>query len=707
MGKAATAAATCGSLLLAVAAVAGAAGGAPAVDDRLLADEADGRNWAAYGRTYDESHASPLAQIDRSNVRRLGLAWSLDVPDVNNGATVPLAVDGVLYFTIGQSLVHAVDAATGKLLWRFDPEVTKVAGRKLRYTWGPRGIAYWKGRVYVGTTDGRLIAVDARTGQPAWSVQTVDKDDALTITGAPRAFRDLVIIGNAGSEWGPSRGYVTAYDAATGAQKWRFHIIPGNPANGFENAAMAMAAKTWNGDWWNRGGGGQVWNAITYDPEFDRVYLGTGNGAPWNQKLRSPGGGDNLFLCSIVALDAKTGQYVWHYQTVPGETWDYNSAMDIQLATLTIDGRPRQVILHAPKNGFFYVIDRATGKPISAEKFAKVTWAERIDLQTGRPVENPAARFDDGEELVWPSTLGAHNWQPMSWNRWTGLVYIPTLAMPGMFSDRTIDRATWRARASELNTGLDVGTGDAPEDAGTSALLAWDPLRQRKVWEVKTPGFWNGGTMTTAGLLVFQGLADGRFNAHDATTGEVLWSFDAKMGITGAPITFEAGGRQYVSVVVGWGAAGPAYLGSLTAQHGWQARRHPHRVLTFVLDGAAELPYTPPPERATPIDDPAFVVDAAAAKAGESLYARRCVSCHGLAAVAAGYAPDLRASPVALGIEAFDSVVRGGSLEVRGMPRFDELTPSELAALRHYLRSRARESLAASDRPAATGVVGR
>jgi quinohemoprotein ethanol dehydrogenase len=319
----------------------------------------------------------------------------------------------------------------------------------------------------------------------------------------------------------------------------------------------------------------------------------------------------------------------------------------------------------------------------------------------------PGARYENGEAVVWPSTIGAHNWQPMSWNRWTGLVYIPTLSMPGLFSTKHVDMPNWRAKSLELNTGLDVGTGDAPEDAGTSALLAWDPLRQRKVWEVKTPGFWNGGTMTTAGGLVFQGLANGRFEARDAGTGDLLWSYDAKMGITGAPITYEARGRQYVSVVVGWGAAGPAYLGSLTAQHGWQARKHPHRLLTFVLDGRAQLPYTPPPERATPIDDPTFVVDPIPAKAGEALYAKRCVACHGLAAVAAGYAPDLRASPVPLGLESFESVVRGGSLELRGMPKFDELTTDDLEALRHYLRARARESLAGSAANAAPGVVGR
>lgn len=657
---------------------------------QMIADDSDGRNWPAFGRTYSERHASPLQQIDRENVARLGLAWSMDLPGITNGATVPLAVDGVIYFTVGQSIVHAVEAKTGQLLWRHDPEVTKVAKRKLRITWGPRGIGYWEGKIYVGTTDGRLIAIDARTGTQAWSVQTVDPGNELTITGPPRIFNGKVIIGNAGSEFGANRGYVTAYDADTGKQAWRFWIVPGNPADGFENSAMERAAKTWTGEWWKLGGGGQAWNAMTYDPKYNRVYIGTGNGSPWNRKVRSPGGGDNLFLCSIVALDADTGEYVWHYQTTPGDTWDYNSSMDITLATLEVGGKPRPVILHAPKNGFFYVIDRETGKLLSAEKFGKVTWAERIDLATGRPVEVPGARYENAPALVWPSTMGVHNWQPMSFNEQTGFVYMPTLEMASQFDDRDVDPARFAMQSTKLNTGLNMPVGDAPADAGKSALLAWDPVRQRAAWSVPTPGLWNGGTMTSRGGLVFQGQSDGRFNAYDASTGTLLWSFDAKMGITGAPITFEHGGKQYVSVVVGWGGSAPAFFGSLAAQHGWQARVHPHRLLTFVLDGRAALPDTPLPVQVTPVDDPAFVVDAVQAKAGGVLFAQRCIVCHGLGAVAAGYAPDLRASPVALDPGAFAAVVQQGGLEVAGMPRFEELEAAELDQLRHYLRARAR-----------------
>ena len=353
--------------------------GASTIDDAALANEADGSDWPAFGRTFSEQRFSPLRQIDAENVARLGLVWSLDLPGVINVASQPLAVAGVVYFAVGQSVVHAVDARTGKLLWRHDPEVAKVAGPKLRAAWGSRGLAFYRDKVYVGTLDGRLLALSAATGEPVWSVLTVERDDARFISGAPRVFDGKVLIGHGGADHGPVRGYVTAYDAETGRLLWRFHIVPGDPAQGFENAAMETAARTWTGEWWKHGGGGTVWNAITYDPEFDRVYLGTGNGAPWNQKIRSPGGGDNLFLCSVLALDADTGEYRWHYQTTPGETWDYNSAMDMLLATLPIDGKPRKLLLHAPKNGFFYVIDRETGKLVSAEKIGKATWALRVD----------------------------------------------------------------------------------------------------------------------------------------------------------------------------------------------------------------------------------------------------------------------------------------------------------------------------------------
>jgi quinohemoprotein ethanol dehydrogenase len=503
------------------------------VDNTSLANEADGDNWSGYGRTFSEQRFSPLDQVNRNTVRRLGLAWSYEFSDIWNVSSQPLAVDGVVYVAVGYSVVHAFDGASGKLLWRYDPH---VGLEKMRFAWGIRGLAFWQGKVYVGVQDGRLIALDAKHGQLLWETSTTEPGDNRYITGAPRVFNNKVLIGHGGADFGGVRGYVTAYDTETGRQVWRFYLVPGDPAKGFEDSAMAMAAKSWTGQWWKDGGGGTAWNAMTYDPELNRVYIGTGNGSPWNRKLRSPGGGDNLFLCSIVALDADTGQYVWHYQTNPGESWDFNSVMDLVLATLDIGGRPRKVLLHAPKNGFFYVIDRMTGKLISAEKIAKVTWAERIDLATGRPVEVRGARYEDGEILMWPGSAGAHNWQPMAFSPDTHWVYIPARELPGYYNDKGLTPQTWNPQ--ELPLGINAFFDDVPKAAGSSSLLAWDPVQQKQVWRQPTPGLTNGGVIVTHGGLVFQGHADGRFVAYDASVGDEVWNRDMGVGTQAAPITY-------------------------------------------------------------------------------------------------------------------------------------------------------------------------
>ncbi|MCK5769257.1 PQQ-dependent dehydrogenase, methanol/ethanol family [Algiphilus sp.] len=667
-----------------------------AVDQAALADTADGSNWAAWGRTFDEQRYSPLDQIDRDSVGRLGLAWSRELNDVWNMSSQPLAVDGVIYAAVGYSEVYALDAVSGELLWTYDPEVDP---KKMRMAWGIRGLAFWKGRVYVGVQDGRLIAIDAETGKPEWSVLTTEPGDNRYITGAPRVFNDTVIIGHGGADFGHVRGYVTAYDTETGEQRWRWHTVPGNPADGFENEAMAMAAETWTGEWWQFGGGGTVWNAMTYDPEFNRIYIGTGNGSPWNHKLRSPDGGDNLFLCSVVALDADTGEYVWHYQTTPGESWDFNSAMDMVLADLTIDGEPRKALLHAPKNGFFYVLDREDGALISAEKLGKVTWAEGIDPDTGRPVEVPGARYEDGEALIWPGSGGVHNWHPMAFSPDTGLTYIPTREMPGYYNDEGREPKTWKLTSKDP-MGLKGFYDDIPASAGSSKLEAWNPVTQTRTWEVETPGVVNGGVIVTAGGLVFQGRADGQLQAHDAGTGEALWAYDMGVGTQAAPMTFSVDGRQYVAILAGWGGS-QMLLGSLGAQHGWVGREHPRRLLVFALDGDAELPESPAPGRPEPLPGSDFVVDAAKAEQGKKVFGRLCVICHGTAAIAGGYAPDLRASAVPLSAESFDAIVRDGALLGRGMPDFPELSDAETAALRHYIRQRAEAEPSAWDQVAA------
>lgn len=664
---------------------------AAVIDNAALGNEHSGENWASFSRTYSENRFSPLTQINDKTISRLGLAWSLELPGFASTESNPLAVDGVLYFSVGLTAVHAVDVRSGKLLWRYDSEVAKVAPQKMHFSWGSRGLAFWKGRIYVGTMDGRLIALNAKSGKPSWSVMTVDSSDGRYITGAPRVFNGKVLIGHGGGEFG-ARGYVTAYDAKTGKQLWRFYTVPGNPALGFENKAMEMAAKTWNGKWWKHGGGGTVWNAMTYDPQFNRIYLGTSNGFPWNQKLRSPGGGDNLFLSSIVAIDADSGEYVWHYQVNPGESWDFDAAMDMILATLEIDGHFRKVLMQAPKNGFFYVIDRESGKLISAEKYGKVTWADKIEVETGRPVEVPNIRYESGETLIWPGPMGAHNRQPMAYSPKTLLAYIPTMQLPGYYSDKGVDIPHWDTKSNDSDVGIDSVMTDPPLDAGSSVLQAWDPVLQKPKWKVSTPGVWNGGTIATAGNLVFQGQADGKFKAYAADTGKSLWTFEADNGIVAPPITYFANGKQYVSILTGVGG-GASLLGSLTAQFGWQARIHPRRMLTFALDGKSKLPASPPPQRAVPIDDKKVTLFPELVKAGEDIFGSQCITCHGPSAVSASAAPDLRASRVPLDETAFTQIVRAGLFKLRGMPAFPQLTDQELNALRNYLRSRARHDL--------------
>ncbi len=664
---------------------------ATVVDGGAIADEQQSANWLSYGRTYSEQRYSPLRDIDTGNVAGLKLDWALALEGDRTLLATPIVVDGIMYVSGSFSVVRAVEAASGKVLWTYDPKTLEVAGDRQRIFWDSnRGVAYWKGKVFVATGDGRLNAIDAATGKEVWSAQTIDPKLPMYINGAPRVFRDKVIIGNGGTEVGASRGYVTAYDTETGQQAWRFYVVPGNPADGFEDETQAMAAKTWTGEWWKYGGGGNTWNGFTYDPEFNRIYIGTGNGSPWNQKLRSPGGGDNLFLCSIVALDADTGEYAWHYQTVPGETWDYNSNMDMVLADLTIDGKVVKAMMHAPKNGFFYVLDRATGKLISAEKIGKnVNWATHVDLATGRPVEREGARYEDGEELIWPGPIGVHNWHAMSFNPGTGLVYIPVHELPGMFTDKGINPVTWQSPNFYIDTGVEFLHDDVPTNAGSAALMAWDPIGKKEVWRHELPGSWNAGTLTTAGNLVFQGRVDGKFVAYDATSGAALWTFDAGLGISAPPVTYTVNGEQHIALLVGWGGAGPAIGGSMNRQHGWAYRAQPRHLLSFSLKGQAEMPVMPPPVFPAPIKQSDFEVDPLLAEQGNALWAKHCVLCHGAGAVSGGYAPDLRASTIPLYADALDDVL-GGSRQLAGMPRFTELTAADRKAIQHYIRREAR-----------------
>lgn len=665
--------------------------GSDVVDDAALADEIQGEDWRSFGRTYNEQRFSPLVQVNKSNVSNLAVDWFMELPNDRGLVSTPLVVDGVMYFIGSMNIVRAIDATSGRLLWEYDPLVREYADRRLRVGWDhSRGIAFWRGKVYVATWDGRLNAVDAATGRELWSTMTVDPDVAFYITGAPKAFKNKILIGNGGTENGAARGYVTAYDADTGEQVWRFFIVPGNPSHGFENDAMSMAAETWTGEWWQFGGGGNAWHGFTYDPDLDAVYIGTGNGSPWNRKIRSPNGGDNLFLCSIVALDPDTGEYRWHYQTTPGETWDYNSNMDIVLADLSIDGQMVKALLHAPKNGFFYVIDRKDGRLISAEPFTEVTWASGVDRDTGRPVEVPGARYENEPAAISPGPIGGHSWHAMSFSPLTGLAYIPTIHLAYTFTDEGVDLETWRSPLWRSSTGVSSRrTGSSRSDGVLGTLQAWDPVRQEQVWEVPLEGMWNAGTLATAGDLVFQGRADGNLAAYDGANGEVLWTFDVGSGISAPPITYSVNGRQYVALLVGWGGAMAGVGGPSETAHGWSYGVHPRRLIAFSLSGDVLLPPSPPPMVPVPIPGPHFEVDAGLAQQGAVEFGGVCSACHGPRAVSSGMAPDLRASGATLSATAFENVVRNGRRASDGMPAYPELTDGQLTALRHYIRQQA------------------
>jgi len=663
-----------GAAVAALALLLAGCGAAPDAPDRY--------DWPHHGGQYDEAGYAALEQINAGNVERLGLAWSLDLDGQQSLEATPLAVDGVLYFTGTYGDVFAVSVESGELLWKHEVKVYEHNPRKMNLIFPlNRGCAFSDGRVFSATTDGRLLALDAKTGDEIWSVETVERDDGRYITGAPRAFDGKVIIGQGGGDLG-ERGYVTAYDQKTGKQVWRFYTVPGSPEENAGDPAMEMAAKTWNGEYWKTGTGGTAWHGMTYDPELDQVYIGTGNSGPYDPEKRSPGGGDNLFLVSIVAVDADTGKYKWHYQMNPREAWDYKATAGIVTATVEIDGKPRKVLMQAPTNGFFYVINRETGKLISAEKLGKVTWAERIDLQTGRPVEAPNIRYEAGEVVLWPGPAGAHNWQAMSYNPETGLVYIPYMQM-GM--------SYMRDPHGFLGVSMGPVQSDDPHE-GKGALIAWDPVKQEARWTVWHDWMWNGGTLSTAGNLVFQGTADGWLTAYDADSGEQLWRFYTGLGIIAAPVSYSWKGTQYVSLLVGWaGAKG-------MQPSGWRYNAQPRRLLTFKLGGNAKLPETAPyDETVHPLDDPDLVLDPADVAAGSRLFAKDmvgCDNCHGPYAMSSGSpAPDLRESPIAFDRDALWSVLHDGALMSRGMPRYEQFSRKQVGQLYSFIRAMAREEL--------------
>jgi PQQ-dependent dehydrogenase (methanol/ethanol family) len=611
----------------------------PVTDEVLRSTTKGGDEWLTYGRDPYEQRFSPLTQINAGNVGRLGLAWSFDIPAAHGGPpgggnqeATPIVWNNTIYGITNWSLVFAVDARTGRQLWTWDPQVNRPAVQpKVCCGIVNRGVAVYEGKIIAPIIDGRLVALDAMTGRPVWESRVAYPQDQYTLTMAPRIAKGKVFIGASGAEY-PVRGFIDAYDATTGHRSWRFYTVPGDPAKGFENETMRKAAETWDGDWWKMGGGATVWDGFAYDPESDLIYFGTGNGGPWPELLRGSKGKDNLFVCSIIALRPDTGEMRWYYQNVPGDSWDFDSVQHLLLADLTINGRPEKVIMQANKNAFYYVIDRVTGRLISAEPFSTLNWATGIDAETGRPLIRPEAYYNQLPVTISPGPGGAHNWSPMSFSPITGLVYIPVTM--GNQSTYTV-APNFEFREGGRNTGIG-GRGAAPGAGGAAAaapatppppptvpptigptrngqrggiLLAWDPARQQERWFKPGGGSTGGGTVATAGNLVFQVMGDGRLVAYTADTGDQLLEIQTgqRSGM-GPPITYAIDGRQYVTLMGGRGTGAPAPAPPPAAAPGAAPAQPPAtgggaplpvasappRVLTFVLDGTARLPEPPP-----------------------------------------------------------------------------------------------------------------
>jgi alcohol dehydrogenase (cytochrome c)/quinohemoprotein ethanol dehydrogenase len=654
-----------------------------------------------HGRTYDEQRYSPLDTINSANVKDLGLTWFADLDTSRGQEATPLAIDGTIYLTTAWSKVKAYDAVSGKLRWEYDPKVPGAAAVRACCDVVNRGLAAWGQLLYFGTLDGRLIALDRDTGKVVWSKQTSTPQNAAGFTGAPRVIDGRVIIGSTGGEL-DVRGNIAAYDANDGHELWRFYTVPGQPGT---NTAphLKRAEATWKGEWWKLGGGGAAWDSMAYDPKLDLLYIGVGNGTPWNPSYRSPGGGDNLYICSIIALKPETGAYVWHYQTTPADTWDFDATQHMILAELDIGGKARRVLMQASKNGFFYVLDRATGELISAANYVPVTWATGIDAHTGRPIENPDARFDRTGKpaIVLPGPGGAHSWQPGAFDPRTGLVYIP--AQEGGFP--YIPESGWKPEPLGFNTGIDFAAAAMPADpkvrAGAlantkGALIAWDPRTQKERWRVSFKGPWNGGVLATGGGLVFQGNSAKEFAAYDAASGAKLWSRGVQTGVIAAPITYSIGNQQYVAVLAGWGGIWALAPGILSEVGG--PVRNISRLLVFKLGGTTQLPPEPPLAR-LPLDPPPSSATPEQIAQGARAYARFCGACHGDAAYGSTELPDLRRSQLLADPKSWSRVVHDGALSSQGMVSFAEvLDPGAIEAIRAYVIKRANEDKALGNR---------
>jgi quinohemoprotein ethanol dehydrogenase len=660
--------------------------------DRVMSRDKEPQNWLTLGGNYQMQHYSPLTKINADNVGTLGFAWEYDASSrrgrVQHGQeATPIVVDGIMYTSGPWGTVYALDAKTGAERWRYDPEVDGNYARRACCDVVNRGVAVWEGKVYVGVLDGYLVCLDAETGKTLWRVDTItDRERAYTITSPPQVAGDVVVIGNSGGEFGV-RGYITAYDLNTGEQAWRFFTVPGDPKNGFEHPELETAAETWDPNSnWQAGLGGTAWGEPTYDPELNLLYIGTGNSSPYPIWHRSPSGGDNLYLVSILAINPDNGRLKWHYQTTPGEIWDFTCTSTMTLADIEIDGTTRKVLMTAPKNGFYYVMDRETGKLISANNYVPVNWASGIDLETGRPILTDDGWYKDEPRIVYPGNAGGHNWQPMSYSPSTGLAYIPCMNLPFIFESArefsyNRDNNMGMGRNHPSDSPLENTRGELPKHE--AFLLAWDPVRQKEAWRVgmSTVDF-NGGVLSTGSNLVFEGTVDGFLVVYDASTGRELKRIETGTSIIAAPVTYEIDGEQYVAVMAGHGGATLPFYAKGAAMEKYVNNG---RILAFKLGGGvtplppriAEYEVPPPPQR--DVKDDRVI-------AGEKLYSVHCSPCH------AGFGkdhnsgyPDLsRMLPATH--DMFNKIVLEGAYSAFGMARFDDvLNTDDVEAIHDFL----------------------
>tara|TARA_Y100000590_G_scaffold92980_1_gene105266 strand:- start:3747 stop:5969 length:2223 start_codon:yes stop_codon:yes gene_type:complete len=652
--------------------------------ERIINANNEPQNWLSHGRDYHEQRYSPLNQINLETINKLELEWSLDMGTKRGLEATPIIDNGIMFVSSTWSVVHAVDAKTGKELWVYDPDVPRSWARKVCCDVVNRGVAVWEGQVYFGTIDGRLISLDAKTGKNIWEINTlIDSDKDYTITGAPRVANGKVYIGNGGADMGGVRGYVSAYNTKNGNLEWRFFTVPGDPSLPFEHPELEMASKTWTGQWWTMGGGGTVWNAIVFDPEFNQLYIGTGNGSPWNQQIRSPEGGDNLFLSSIVALNADTGKMNWYYQTTPEERWDYTATQDIILADLNVDGEDRKVLMQAPKNGFFYVLDRKTGELLRANNYVKTNWATHVDLKTGRPVLNP--NKDYYEKAIWilPGTYGGHGWQAMSYDPKQKLVFIPTMEIAAVHRVKKTFEETglYKMLPETVNTGTEFNLFDTVPDMSdgdnippiTGELIAFDPLTGETRWSVKHKQFWNGGPLTTAGGLVFQGNASGFLEAYNAKNGKLVWSKNVYTGIMAPPVTYMIDEEQYISILAGDGGASNFLGDNFGIWEGQLASikyGNYGKLLTFKLNGKSKIEALEEKDLSIP-EQPIINASLEDIKAGQDIYANYCAICHG-SGVHGKTISDLRYMSEETH-EYFNEIVLNGMLEENGMKGFSDI----------------------------------